>query len=114
LLAITFFFFYLLGFPPQLWLLLSEMFNWSQSEHLICYHGPKGIIHSQKFDVELNFHAWFKKGHVVYIYKQKTPVCKRKPEACDELFQPSWELIQKGLGQLQVKENHWDGTQTQS
>jgi hypothetical protein len=67
LLAITFFFFYLLDFPPQLWLLLSEMFNWSQSEHLICYHGPKGIIHSHKFDVELNFHAWFEKGHVGYI-----------------------------------------------
>jgi hypothetical protein len=117
--------YYLLGFPPQLWLQLSEMFNRSQSKYLICYHGPKDIIRNYEFDVELitqtqtSMHG-SKEGHMGYIYKRKTPVRKLKPNACDKLFQPSWELVQRGLGQLhqdvtrQVKETMGTGRRTRS
>ena len=94
-----------IGFPPTLWLKLSEMFNKSQSEYLICYHAPKDIIHNYEFDVELvaqtgtSMHG-SKEGHMGYIYKRRTDITSPVLDACDSLFQPSWKLVQKGLGPL--------------
>ena len=64
-----------IGFPPALWCVLSDMWNRSTSQYLICYHGPKDIIHSYEFDVELvtqtptSMHG-SKEGHMGYIYRR--------------------------------------------
>ena len=81
------------------------MFNNSQSEYLICYHAPKDIIREYEFDVELiaqtqtSMHG-SKEGHMGYIYKRKTPAQVIDPNACDPLFQPSLDLVKKGLPDL--------------
>ena len=81
------------------------MFNKSQSEYLICYHGPKAIIEEYEFDVELlaqtstSMHG-SKEGHMGYIYKRKTPITRSKPDTCDALFQKSWDLVREGLPPL--------------
>eukprot|EP00934_Nitzschia_sp_Nitz4_P001204 Nitzschia sp. Nitz4//scaffold77_size91520//79392//80540//NITZ4_004904-RA/size91520-processed-gene-0.57-mRNA-1//-1//CDS//3329558033//1204//frame0 len=102
-----------IGFPPPLWLHLADMWNKSQvSEYLICYHGPKDIINSYEFDVDLiaqmptSMHG-SKEGHTGYIYKRVGSQKKRNPKACDALFRDSWKLVQRGL-----KELHEDVTKT--
>ncbi len=91
-----------IGFPPPLWLKLSDMWNRSEAPYLICYHGPKDIIHSYEFDVELiaqtqtSMHG-SKEGHMGYIYKRIPIVTKMNPNACDPLFASSWELVKGGL-----------------
>jgi hypothetical protein len=90
------------------------MWNRSQSsEYLICYHSPKDIIHSYEFDVTLIAQAQTsmhgsKEGHTGYIYQRRktttTPHNNNENAAnavCDALFEPSWQLVQQGLGVLQ-------------
>jgi len=95
-----------IGFPPPLWIKLSDMWNKSLAPFLICYHGPKDIIHSYGFDVELiaqtptSMHG-SKEGHMGYVYKRKT-FSKRTVDlnACDPLFTASWEAVKRGLPSL--------------
>jgi hypothetical protein len=114
------------GFPPPLWVYLSEMWNRSQAEYMICYHGPKDMIHSYEFDLELitqlptSMHG-SKEGHMGYIYKRKTPPKSAyDAERCDDLFQDSWNLVQSGFDPLhqsvtlQVDENMCSGPKTRS
>ena len=94
-----------IGFPPQLWLKLSDMWNASRSRYLICYHSPKDIIHDYEFDVELvtqmptSMHG-SKEGHMGYIYKRNGGVKPATIETCDPIFTASWELVKNGLEEL--------------
>ena len=113
------------GFPPPLWEKLSEMYNKSQSEYLICYHGPRNIIDKYEFNVELiaqmttSMHG-SKEGHMGYIYKRTKPARKSKSNPCDKLFQQSWKLVQSGLSPLhkdvtdQVEKTMGTGRKTRS
>ncbi len=91
-----------IGFPPKLFRQLGEMFNRSQSEWLICYHGPKLMIDRYGFNVELivqtptSMHG-SSEGHMGYIYRRAGP--KKKPGKgltkidgipCDPLFKDAW------------------------
>jgi hypothetical protein len=112
------------GFPPPLWMELSEMWNRSHSEYLICYHGPRAIIQKYEFDVELlaqtqtSMHG-SKEGHMGYLYKRKTPVSSTGKE-CDALFADSWNLVKSGLEPLrqavtaEMDENMGAGPRTRS
>jgi hypothetical protein len=112
------------GFPPPLWLELSEMWNKSHSEYLICYHGPRAIIADYEFDVELlaqtqtSMHG-SKEGHMGYLYKRKTPVVSTGEE-CDALFADSWNLVKSGFEPLrqavtaEMDENMGVGPRTRS
>jgi hypothetical protein len=117
-----------IGFPPPLWVELSEMWNKSQSEYLICYHSPRSIIGTYAFDVELmaqtqtSMHG-SKEGHTGYIYKRSSSsktTKRRNPTACDALFRESWKLVQRGLQPLhqdvtkQVDETMGTGRSTRS
>lgn len=97
-----------IGFPPPLWLELSDMWNRSSSsvQYLICYHGPKNIIREYEFNVELvtqtstSMHG-SKEGHMGYIYRRvnkkstKGSGSSAKKEPCDALFRPSWDLVRR-------------------
>ena len=93
-----------IGFPPSLWLKLSDMWNASRSRFLICYHSPKDIIHNYEFDVELvtqmptSMHG-SKEGHMGYIYKRNGDVNTATNE-CDPVFAAAWDLVRNGLGEL--------------
>jgi hypothetical protein len=118
-----------IGFPPPLWLELSEMWNKSQSEYLICYHAPRSIIGTYEFDVELlaqtqtSMHG-SKEGHTGYIYQRTSSSSKTtkhlNPTTCDALFRKSWKLVQQGLQPLhqdvtkQVDETMGTGRSTRS
>jgi hypothetical protein len=101
-----------IGFPPKLFKQLAEMFNRSQSEYLICYHGPKLMIEKYGFEVELivqtptSMHG-SSECHMGYIYRRsKTkptppkslPVVNGVP--CDPLFQPAWEFVKQDATQM--------------
>mmetsp|Transcript_26057 Transcript_26057/g.71470 ORF Transcript_26057/g.71470 Transcript_26057/m.71470 type:complete len:404 (+) Transcript_26057:220-1431(+) len=107
-----------IGFPPDLWIQLSDMWNSSHSGHcrfLICYSGPKDIIGCYEFDVELlaqmptSMHG-SKESHMGYIYRRTTEKkdsnggglsSKTSFLPCDPLFRPSYNLIKKGLNYLE-------------
>jgi hypothetical protein len=88
------------------------MWNSSQSPYLICYHGPKDIINSYEFDVELiaqiqtSMHG-SKEQHMGYIYQRKSPPSTIQAgddvdvDACDDVFRESWNLVQQGVKPLQ-------------
>ena len=94
-------------FPPALWVYLSEAWNRSKSPYMICFHGPKSIIDSYEFDVELlaqmptSMHG-SKEGHTGYIYQRKG---LRKQEAqayiqdapCDPVFLEAYNQVRGGL-----------------
>jgi hypothetical protein len=94
-----------IGFPPSLWLKLSDIWNQSQALHLICYHGPKDIIQIYEFDAELvaqiptSMHG-SKEGHMGYIYKRKLAVKRVDNHACDPMFVPAWDVVKSGLREL--------------
>lgn len=95
-----------IGFPPPLWLKLSDMWNRSEATYLICYHSPKDIVHSYEFDAELiaqmqtSMHG-SKEGHMGYIYKRTTSNRKSQRPSCDPLFKESLDLVNNGLFELQ-------------
>jgi len=104
-----------IGFPPSLWVDLSEMWNNSDSgscQYLICYAMPKKIIDEYDFNVELlaqiptSMHG-SKENHMGYIYRrtnshQKVSKGKRKKAiACDPLFKPSYDLVRRSLEELE-------------
>lgn len=106
-----------IGFPPHLWIELSKMWNRSDAgscQYLICYAGPKNIIDCYEFDVELlaqtptSMHG-SKEGHMGYIYRrtgiQKGSKAKgttsKRTVVCDPLFKPSYELVKRGLKELE-------------
>ncbi|KAL7548635.1 hypothetical protein ACHAWF_011904 [Thalassiosira exigua] len=99
-----------IGFPPRLFHQLATMFNNSQSEYLICYHGPKLMIEDYGFNIELivqtptSMHG-SAEGHTGYIYRRRTD-CKRSSKTCktkkfgvpcDPLFANGWETCRAGL-----------------
>ncbi|KAL3798349.1 hypothetical protein HJC23_005002 [Cyclotella cryptica] len=111
-----------IGFPPLLFHVLSDMFNKSSSEFLICYHGPKLMIDTYEFDVELivqtptSMHG-SSEVHTGYIYKraQKSKIagsrCKTKTFGvpCDPLFAAAWKTCKSGLdGVLKHVAQHVD------
>ena len=75
----------------MLWIALAKIWNRSSSPYLICYHGPKDIIDTYEFDVELiaqkqtSMHG-SKEGHMGYIYKRKSNRAFDQ-EACDPAFE---------------------------
>jgi hypothetical protein len=114
-----------IGFPPELWLTLSEQWNNSKPDvcrYLICYHGPKDIIENYGFEVDLiaqtttSMHG-SKETHTGYIYHRRTSdgggsgrgTTSASPKrhgtmsgiACDPLFKSSFKLVQEGLQPLQ-------------
>jgi len=109
-----------IGFPPNLWIELSKVWNRSNSgscQYMICYHGPKHMIERYEFEVELlaqistSMHG-SKEGHMGYIYHRTTSTGRAKTKegtssnnivACDPLFKPSYKLVQKGLQKLKIE-----------
>lgn len=100
-----------IGFPPRLFHQLADMFNKSQSEYLICYHGPKLMVDDYGFNIELivqtptSMHG-SAEGHTGYIYRRNKDVkpskaksCKKKTFGvpCDPLFAKAWETCRAGL-----------------
>ena len=71
---------------------------------MICYHGPKDIIDTYEFDVELitqkptSMHG-SKEIHSGYIYK-RVPGKRFDPTACDPLFQNAFALAGKDVEDL--------------
>jgi len=122
-----------IGFPPALWCVLSDMWNRSTSQYLICYHGPKDIIGNYEFDVELvtqtptSMHG-SKEGHMGYIYRRTATTMapsnsasgSAAPAACDPYFAGAWKIVQSGLETLKeevdakVEENMQSGTSTRA
>jgi Histone methylation protein DOT1 len=94
-----------IGFPPPLWLKLSDIWNNSHARYLICYHGPKDIIQHYDFDAELiaqmptSMHG-SKEGHMGYIYRRTVAEKTANTDACDPMFAPSWNLVKSGLQDL--------------
>ena len=107
------------------------MWNRSSSPYLICYHGPKDIIDTYEFNVELiaqrptSMHG-SKEGHMGYIYKRtiatsskavvvtdeeatpsprsrrnNRPLRVNSNVACDPMYASSFKLVQEGLEPLQ-------------
>lgn len=87
------------------------MFNKSQSEYLICYHGPRLMIDDYGFNIELivqtptSMHG-SAEGHSGYIYRRNHHVKPSKGKACktekfgvpcDPLFAKAWEMCRSGL-----------------
>jgi len=105
-----------IGFPPDLWIELSNMWNRSDSgscQYLICYSGPRNIIDCYEFDVELllqiptSMHG-SKENHMGYIYSRTTKkssegkkISLNRNVACDPLFKPSYQLVKRGLKELE-------------
>jgi hypothetical protein len=96
-------------FPPALWVDLAEIWNRSKSsQFLVCYHGPKDIINSYEFEVELitqtstSMHG-SKEGHSAYVYRRSntdSPSSMTAQTACDPLFSGAWRNVQSGLMSL--------------
>jgi len=101
-----------IGFPPKLFKQLGQMFNRSQSDYLICYHGPKLMIDRYGFNVELIVQAptsmhGSSEGHMGYIYRRagkKQSVPKGLPRVngvpCDPLFKAAWESTRREVKPL--------------
>ena len=99
-----------IGFPPKLFKQLGEMFNRSQSEYLICYHGPKLMIDRYGFNVELIIQAptsmhGSSEGHMGYIYRRKGNPSKighgldlLDGVPCDKLFTKAWKSCKQNIG----------------
>jgi Histone methylation protein DOT1 len=91
-----------IGFPPALWYDLSEIWNRSMSQFLICYHGPRDIIYAYEFDVELvvqtptSMHG-SKEGHMGYIYKRAERSVVASSTICDPFFEPALNLVRRGF-----------------
>jgi hypothetical protein len=97
------------SFPPRLFHQLANMFNISQSEYLICYHGPRLMIEDYGFNIELlhqtptSMHG-SAEGHQGYIYrrsKKEATKCTTKTfrVPCDPLFADAWEMCRsRNLG----------------
>ena len=97
-----------IGFPPSLWVDLSEMWNQSKTPYLICFHGPKEIIKSYNFHVELvaqtstSMHG-SKEGHMGYIYRRSrysNTTAAAINNACDPFFGRAWERVKRGARSL--------------
>ena len=86
------------SFPPELWTHLSEIFNKSSSEYLICFHNPKVIMERYGFDVELlaqtptSMHG-SSEVHTGFIYKRTKTTRPVGQVSCDPLFQEAWETV---------------------
>ena len=98
-----------IGFPPRLWEVLAVMWNRSASGYLICYHGPKDIIHCYEFQVELvtqmptSMHG-SNEGHMGYIYRRTTfaPVHNddANPRPFDPYYASAFRSVRGGLESL--------------
>ncbi|CAB9514414.1 Histone methylation protein DOT1 [Seminavis robusta] len=99
-----------IGFPPKLWVYLSEAWNRSQSPYMICFHGPRTLINDYEFEVELlaqtptSMHA-SGEGHQGYIYQRKGLTDKTvqafiENAPCDKVFERAKTLVQSGLEPL--------------
>lgn len=101
-----------IGFPPVLFAKLSDMWNRSKSEFMICYHGPRLMIDRYEFNLELLHQAptsmhGSSEGHMGYIYRrtessEKEELCANKHygERCDPLFEEAWTRANDNLDVL--------------
>jgi hypothetical protein len=94
-----------IGFPPELWETLALMWKRSHTPYLISYHNPHFMNNKYKFDLELlakrpTVMRSSHERHTGYIYKRKE--VKEATQCCDVLFEPSLQLVTKGLHDLQV------------
>ncbi|GKY94170.1 hypothetical protein MPSEU_000383000 [Mayamaea pseudoterrestris] len=86
------------GFPPGLWGHLSDMWNDSSSQYMICYSGPRHMITDWDFDLELltrlptSMHG-SKEGHMAYIYRRAPKTTRPQAAVCDPLFQAAWDMV---------------------
>lgn len=94
---------------------MSEMFNKSQAEYLICYHGPKTMIEDYGFNIELivqtsTYMTASTECHEGYIYRH-TDIPPIKASArntknftfgipCDPRFSDAWKQCGAGLENL--------------
>eukprot|EP00522_Entomoneis_paludosa_P001929 CAMPEP_0172471894 /NCGR_PEP_ID=MMETSP1065-20121228/68054_1 /TAXON_ID=265537 /ORGANISM="Amphiprora paludosa, Strain CCMP125" /LENGTH=448 /DNA_ID=CAMNT_0013230009 /DNA_START=341 /DNA_END=1687 /DNA_ORIENTATION=- len=104
-----------IGFPPDLWITLADVWNRSKSPYLICYHSPKDIIDCYEFEVELlaktptSMHG-SKEGHTGYVYRRTTSASTTAAESStettvervDPLFAGGIATIRGGLSNLQT------------
>jgi len=98
-----------IGFPPKLFKQLGQMFNRSQSDYLICYHGPKLMVERYGFNVDLIVQAptsmhGSSEGHMGYIYKRKGKKQKVGKGLemvygvpCDPLFADAWRSTKRDV-----------------
>ena len=101
-----------IGFPPKLFKELGRMFNKSQSDYLICYHGPKLMVERYGFHVELIVQAptsmhGSSEIHTGYIYQrtgQKQKPGKGLPLVfgvpCDPLFADAWKSTKRDMDNI--------------
>ena len=100
------------GFPPKLLKKLAEIYNHSQSQYLICYHGPTSMK-DYGFDIELMVKVRTKmhgsgSSHMGYIYCRANPKKKNKNidlitingKPCDYLFYKAWMKTKKDLSSI--------------
>ena len=116
-----------IGFPPKLFKQLGVMFNRSQSDYLICYHGPKLMIDRYGFKVELivqtptSMHG-SSETHMGYIYRRagkkqrfgkSIPLVNGVP--CDPLFEKAWKSTERDVEVIleDVKEQVSDSLNSQ-
>mmetsp|Transcript_22685 Transcript_22685/g.27824 ORF Transcript_22685/g.27824 Transcript_22685/m.27824 type:complete len:365 (-) Transcript_22685:29-1123(-) len=108
-----------IGFPPRLFKQLGQMYNRSDSEYLICYHGPRLIIDRYGFNVELivqtstSMHG-SSECHMGYIYRRdrsksrssnnvkigKDRVLLEDGIPSDPLFANAWKLTRRDVEPL--------------
>lgn len=103
--------------PPVLFHQMSVMFNKSQAEYLICYHGPKTMIDDYEFNVELlvqtpTYMTASTECHEGYIYRHtgikpiKTSNARNNNDnrtfgtPCDPRFSDAWKICRAGLDNL--------------
>ena len=100
--------------PPVLFHQMSEMFNRSQAEYLICYHGPKTMIEDYGFNIELivqtsTYMTASTECHEGYIYRHMGihPIQASINDSnltfglpCDPRFSDAWKQCRAGLEKL--------------
>lgn len=75
---------------------------------MICYHGPRDIIETYEFEVELveqtqtSMHG-SREGHMGYIYKRKYNRLVDDRYACDPQFAGAFQAFGQGLTGLKAK-----------
>ena len=67
---------YDIGFPPKLIDYLSDIFNWSSSAYLICYHPPNLMIDQSEFNIvrmpAKHCYAWiWRESSGIHLCKSK-------------------------------------------
>jgi hypothetical protein len=76
---------------------LADRWNRSGSEFLICYHGPKDMVDTYEFSVQLVVQlptnmTGSTESHVCYIYRRIPVATSDICAQCDPFFSDAWEM----------------------